>query len=169
MFDLSFEKLKQGLFYQDSHLTFFLTTGCPYGLGDSMLQCGMILSRQMSTKGFNMLSMPAIEQIPIREDENGRLRVGNSRVLLDLVIHSFQLGQTPETITEQYPTLSLDDVYLAIGYYLRHRPEVDEYLRAQKAEAEAFRREYEALHPPKITREVLLARLEAKRQSGSVE
>ncbi|MCI0714309.1 MAG: hypothetical protein L0154_29415 [Chloroflexi bacterium] len=39
-------------------------------------------------------------QIPIYEDEHGRLRVGNTRVLLDLVIYSFHNGSTPETITE---------------------------------------------------------------------
>lgn len=106
------------------------------------------------------------EQIPIRVDADGRMRVGNTRVLLDLVIHSFWRGNTPETITMQYSSLSLDDVYLAIGYYLRHREEIDAYLREQEAEAEAFRREYEAKHPPTLTREVLMARLEAKRKQS---
>jgi uncharacterized protein (DUF433 family) len=110
-----------------------------------------------------MLAEPLTETIPIRVDEHGRLRVGGTRVLLDLVIYSFRLGSTPETITEQYPSLSLDDVYLAIGYYLRHREEIDEYLRQQETEADTFRREYEAAHPPKLTKAVLLARLAAKR------
>lgn len=113
-----------------------------------------------------MIATPITEQIPIRVDEHGRLRVGDTRVLLDLVIYSFRLGSTPETITEQYPSLWLDDVYLAIGYYLRHRDEVDAYLRQQEAEAEAFRIEHQSKHPPKITREMLLARLEAKRKQS---
>lgn len=112
-----------------------------------------------------MIVTPIHEQIPIRE-ENGRLRVGQTRVLLDLVIYSFLVGNTPETITEQYPSLSLDDVYLAIGYYLRHREVIDEYMRKQEAEGEAFRRQYEAENPPKLTREILLARLEARRKEG---
>jgi uncharacterized protein (DUF433 family) len=115
-----------------------------------------------------MISTPITEQIPIRADEHGLLRVGGTRVLLDLVIYAYRLGRTPETITEQYPSLSLDDVYLAIGYYLRHRAEVDAYLLEQEAQAETFRRAYEAQHPPKLTREILLARLAAKRDSGSV-
>jgi uncharacterized protein (DUF433 family) len=106
-----------------------------------------------------MICTPISEQIPIRVD-NGRLRVGQTRLLLDLVIYAFRLGSTPENITEMYPSLSLDDVYLALGYYLRHREEIDEYLKEQEAEAEAFRREYEAKHPPKLTHEVLLARLQ---------
>lgn len=111
-----------------------------------------------------MVVSPIIEQIPIREDEHGRLRIGETRVLLDLVVYAFRLGSTPETITEQYPSLSLDDVYLAIGYYLRHRDEIDRYLRQQESEAEAFRREHEAKYPPTLTKDILLARLAAKRK-----
>ncbi len=114
-----------------------------------------------------MIATPLIEQIPIRVDEQQRLRIGNTRVLLDLVIYSFRVGSTPETITEQYPSLSLDDVYLAIGYYLRHRSEIDDYLVGQETEAETFRREYELSHPPTLTREVLLARLENKRKTDN--
>ena len=113
-----------------------------------------------------MVASSITEQIPIREDEHGRLRVGNTRVLLDLVIYAYRLGSTPEHITEQYPSLSLDDVYLAIGYYLRHRTRLDAYLAAQKAEAEAFQREYETQHPPTLTRAVLLARLQAKQRDN---
>ena len=96
-----------------------------------------------------MIDTPVTEQIPIRE-EDGRLRVGNTRILLDLVIYAFRLGSTPETITEQYPSLSLDDVYLAIGYYLRHRDSIDAYLMEQETEAESFRREYEEQNPASV-------------------
>lgn len=109
-----------------------------------------------------MLTRPVSEQIPIRRDEQGRLRIGDTRVLLDLVIYAYWRGQTPEAIIESFPSLSLDDVYLAIGYYLRHRTEIDAYLRQQEAEADAFQRQHEAVHPPTLSREVLLARLEAK-------
>jgi uncharacterized protein (DUF433 family) len=109
-----------------------------------------------------MIATPINEPVPIRVDENGRLRVGDTRVLFDLVIYSYRLGNTPETITQQYPSLSLDEVYLALGYYLRHLEEIDDYLRQQEAEAETFRREYETQHPAKLTRVVLLARLKAK-------
>lgn len=110
-----------------------------------------------------MIPASITEQIPIRTDQHGRLRVGDSNVLLDLLIYAFRLGHTPETITEQYPSLSLDDVYLALGYYLRHREEVDAYLSQQELEAESARQMDEARHPPALTREILLARLAAKR------
>ena len=47
------------------------------------------------------------ESPPLREDETGAIRVGNSRVLLELVIRGFQDGASPETIVQRYSTLSL--------------------------------------------------------------
>jgi uncharacterized protein (DUF433 family) len=77
------------------------------------------------------------EAPPLREDAAGALRVGNSRVLLELVVRAFQDGATPETIVQRYSTLALPDVYAVIAYYLRHRNEVEDYLarREQKANA----------------------------------
>ena len=46
------------------------------------------------------------EAPPLREDAAGALRVGNSRVLLELVIRAFQDGATPETIVQRYSTLA---------------------------------------------------------------
>jgi uncharacterized protein (DUF433 family) len=115
-----------------------------------------------------MMATPIPDPIPIHRDAHGRLRITNTNVLLDLLIYSFLDGNTPETIIEQYPSLRLKDVYLALGYYLDHREEISVYLRQQEAEAEAGQREDQAHHPAKLTREILLARLEAKRkQSGS--
>jgi uncharacterized protein (DUF433 family) len=76
------------------------------------------------------------EAPPLREDATGALRVGASRVLLEIVILSFQDGATPETIVQRYPTLALADVYGVIYYYLRHRAEVDEYLSRRQQQAD---------------------------------
>jgi hypothetical protein len=56
-------------------------------------------------------------------------------VLLELVIRAFQDGATPETIVQRYSTLALPDVYAVIGYYLRHRSEVEGYLDRREQEA----------------------------------
>jgi uncharacterized protein (DUF433 family) len=79
------------------------------------------------------------EAAPLREDAAGALRVGGSRVLLELVIRAFQDGATPETIVQRYPTLALSDVYAVIAYYLRHPSEIDGYLARREHEAEAVR------------------------------
>ena len=111
-----------------------------------------------------MMSLSFTESIPIRRDEQGQLRVGDTRVLLDLIIYSYRQGNTPETIIDQYPTLTLDEVYLALGYYLRHRNEIDTYLREQEVEIEQLRQHDTAQHPPKLTREILLQRLAQRQQ-----
>lgn len=76
------------------------------------------------------------ESPPLQVDANGDIRVGNSRVLLDLVIRAFEDGATAEEIVQRYPTLELSDVYGAIHYYLRHPDEIAKYLadREQRAQ-----------------------------------
>lgn len=70
-------------------------------------------------------------KIYVRQDEHGVLRVGDSRVMLDSVVEAFHVGHSAETIAQQYPALTLEEVYGAITYYLAHQAEVDEYLRNQ--------------------------------------
>ena len=83
------------------------------------------------------------EAPPLREDAAGALRVGDSRVLLELVIRAFQDGATPETIVHRYPTLVLADVYAVVAYYLRHRDEVEDYLTRREQKAEEVRKRIE--------------------------
>ena len=73
----------------------------------------------------------------------GALRVGDSRVLLELVIRAFQDGATPESIVQRYSTLTLPNVYAVIAYYLRHRREVEEYLTRREQLAEEVRQRLE--------------------------
>jgi uncharacterized protein (DUF433 family) len=83
------------------------------------------------------------ESPPLREDAAGAVRVGDSRVLLELVIRAFQDGATPETIVQRHSTLALPDVYAVIAYYLRHRNEVEGYLARREQEAEEVRERIE--------------------------
>ena len=91
--------------------------------------------------------MPFVAQAeapPLRVDFDGSVRVGDSRVLLELVIRAFQDGSTPEAIVQRYETLALGDVYAAITYYLRHRAEVEQYLAQREQRAEQVREEVAA-------------------------
>lgn len=67
----------------------------------------------------------------VRIDENGVRRVGTSRVMLDSIVAAFEQGHSAEIIQQQYPALSLEEVYGAITYFLSHAAEVKEYLRQQ--------------------------------------
>jgi uncharacterized protein (DUF433 family) len=94
-------------------------------------------------------------------DDYGVVRVGESQVVLDIVIREFNNGADPEGIVHGYPTLSLADVYAVIAYYLRHHKEVEEYLRTRREEAERLRQEIEAKQPERAgLRAKLLARKE---------
>lgn len=79
------------------------------------------------------------EAPPLREDATGALRVGNSRVLLELVIRAFQDGATPETIVQRYSALTLPEVYAVVAYYLRHTDDVEAYLARREQKAEEVR------------------------------
>jgi uncharacterized protein (DUF433 family) len=101
------------------------------------------------------------ERLPLRVDEGGAVRVGKSRISLDLVIEQYENGMMPEDMVRAYDTLKLGDVHAVIAYYLRHRDEVRAYLNRRAEEAEVLRAKIEA-ERPRITREELLARRRAR-------
>jgi uncharacterized protein (DUF433 family) len=95
----------------------------------------------------------------VRLDEQGRYRVGKTRVLLDLVVQAFDDGATAEQIVQSYDSLSLADAYGAIAYYLRHRDEVRRYLAEMENQAEDIRKTFEGRQGDmRLIRDRLLAR-----------
>lgn len=104
------------------------------------------------------------EAPPIRRDADGVYRVGNTRLLLDLVVQAYQRGETPEAIVEAYDVLTAADVYAVIAYYLRHKAEVDAYLAERKRQADEVWQRIEARQGPLPAD--LLARLLAGRPAG---
>ena len=75
------------------------------------------------------------------EQRNGGYYVARSGVSLDSLVYAFRSGESPETIEQSFPSLSLEQVYGAIAFYLRNQDEVD----ANILEGEA---EFERLVPP---------------------
>jgi uncharacterized protein (DUF433 family) len=98
------------------------------------------------------------QPVPLRVDDTGTIRVGSTRVVLDLVIRAFLEGLTPEEIAERYTSLELGDVYAVIAYYLGHREQLDLYLREREAQAGTLQQQIEARLPPEGIRARLLAR-----------
>jgi|SRR5208282_5291654 len=99
------------------------------------------------------------EPVPLRVDGHGVVRVGDSQVLLDIVIQQFNNGAEPEAIARGFPSLDLADVYGVIAYYLRHRKDIDDYLCSRRREADKLRQEIEAKQPSRVElRTKLLAR-----------
>lgn len=107
------------------------------------------------------------DPVPLRIDADGEVRIGGTRVLLDLVVQTFREGVAPETIVQMYSSLQLADVYGVIAYYLRHQTEVDNYLRQREQEAAQIRQQNLAHFPPDGVRERLLARLNESERGAS--
>lgn len=98
------------------------------------------------------------QDVALRADESGVLRVGKTRVTLDTVIYQFNEGASPEEIVLRYPALHLVDVYSVIAYYLSHRKELDAYLEERERQADEIEREIRARPEVQAIRQRLLAR-----------
>jgi uncharacterized protein (DUF433 family) len=102
-----------------------------------------------------------VDPVPLRVDETGSIRVGQSRVTLDALLQYARMGMTPEDIARGLDTLSLADVHGALAYYFRHQAEIDQYLCRRDEEAENFRQEIERANAARLAQ--LKARLDALR------
>ena len=71
-----------------------------------------------------------------------------SRVPLAHIVRPFQHGASPEAIRSHYPTLTLEQVYGAITFYLGNKEEVEKDIAAREAEEDAFSESHPA--PPEI-------------------
>jgi len=67
------------------------------------------------------------------ERRNGGYYFAGSRVSLDSVVYQFLRGESPESILQAFPSLSLLQVYAGITFYLAHRTQVDAYLKKGEA------------------------------------
>ena len=69
------------------------------------------LGKKRDKETPNMALTIQTDAVPLRVDEHGVMRVGDSQVLLDIVIREFNNGVEPHAIAQGYPTLHLADVY----------------------------------------------------------
>jgi uncharacterized protein (DUF433 family) len=82
--------------------------------------------------------------LPLRLTEDGTIRIADTRVSLDSVVHHYKLGASAEQIAQKFPALDLADVYAAITYYLNHEETIEEYLRQQEAEGDEVQKRIES-------------------------
>ncbi len=120
----------------------------------------------MSERKLDELLPLHADRPPLRVDEGGAVRVGKSRISLDVVVEQYENGMTPEDMVRAYDTLALADVHAVIAYYLRRREAVRAYLKRRGEEAEALRAKIEA-ERPRISREELLARHRATEKADA--
>lgn len=64
------------------------------------------------------------------EEREGCYRIAGKRVSLDSIVYAFLAGQSPESIVQSFPVLTLEYVYGSITFYLANRTVIDDYLSA---------------------------------------
>ena len=84
-----------------------------------------------------------------------------ARVSLDSIVYSFKAGDSPESIRQNFSSLTLEQVYGAIAFYLAHEREVDASIR--EGEEEVRR----SIPPLSESRPELYARLDRARHEIS--
>ena len=73
--------------------------------------------------------------------------IAGTRVALDSIVYNFLDGASPETVAEDFPGLSLEQIFGALAYYLRNRAEIDAYLAQEDQEFATFRERVRAEYP----------------------
>jgi len=97
------------------------------------------------------------------EQRKGGFYVAGTRVSLDSIVYSFKAGDSPETIRQNFSSLTLEQVYGAIAFYLAHEHEVDANI--SQGEEELNR----SVPPLSESRPELHARLERARREISTQ
>jgi uncharacterized protein (DUF433 family) len=101
----------------------------------------------------------------VQYDEQGVMRVSHTRVMLDSIVAGFEQGHSPETLQQQYPALSLEEVYGAITYYLAHKDEVEAYLKRQDEQWSSWRATSKADPSPVMERLRALRKLDVPKST----
>jgi uncharacterized protein (DUF433 family) len=118
----------------------------------------------VETKRFNFP-----ETVPLVQLENGAVRVRNSRVTLETIVHRMQVGHTIERIHDGFPTVSVLQIKEILDWYFDNKAEADEYLQEVEAEVQRLRQWAESQPGYKEHREKLLRRkAESLRHKGEL-
>ncbi|NJL21117.1 MAG: DUF433 domain-containing protein [Leptolyngbyaceae cyanobacterium SM1_3_5] len=75
--------------------------------------------------------------IPIKqyvEQRDQAYWIAGTRISLDSVVYGFLNGESPEAIAQNFPLLTLEQVYGGITFYLANRALIDRYLEEGEIE-----------------------------------
>lgn len=95
------------------------------------------------------------------------IRIKGTRIGIETVLYDFiHRSRSPEEIANTYPSLSLEQVYATILYYLHNQAAVSKYLSNWMEWSREMRRQQAANPSPEIQR---LRRIKAERLAHSKE
>jgi uncharacterized protein (DUF433 family) len=78
------------------------------------------------------------------ERRDGSFYLIGSRVPLAVIVPEFENGEAPEVIRSHYPTLTLEQVYGAITFYLGNKEEAQKDLADRERAEEEFGKKHPA-------------------------
>lgn len=94
------------------------------------------------------------------------IRLKGHRIGLEHIVERFKRGESPEMIMVYFGTLTLEEVYATITYYLHNKVEVDAYLERLDRFVEERMREADA-NPAPVT--LRLRALKEQREREALE
>jgi uncharacterized protein (DUF433 family) len=101
-----------------------------------------LVGRWLRVEGKNMAM--TIEHV---EEREGEYYAARTRVPIGVVVAAWKRGDAPERIVEQFPSLSLADVYGVITYYLDLQREMETHFARLRDEYEREREAARAADP----------------------
>jgi uncharacterized protein (DUF433 family) len=112
--------------------------------------CILQMSTQQLTDYFNFLAP-------------GDIRLKGSRIGIETILYEYlDRGHAPEEIAQTYPSLTLEQVYDTILYYLQNRKTISEYMKNWIEHGHTMR-EQQRLNPPPVSEK--LRQLRAARKA----
>jgi uncharacterized protein (DUF433 family) len=93
-----------------------------------------------------MTLAPILAKPYIEQRDTGYWITG-TRISLDSVVLSYLNGESPENMAQNFPLLSLEQIYGAIAFYLSNRDIVDTYLEKSEAEFQQLQKSCREKNP----------------------
>ena len=94
------------------------------------------------------------------------IRIKDHRIGIESILYEYIFReQTPEAIQRRYPSLTLEQVYASVLYYLQNRKKMDDYMTEWLEYGRSAREEQERNPPPVVLR---LRALKAEREGSAV-
>jgi uncharacterized protein (DUF433 family) len=83
------------------------------------------------------------EKVETEFGSSESIRVKGHNIRIESVLDHYKQGMGPEQIARDvYPTLTLEEVYAVILYYLRHTSQVETYMAEGKRICDAYYQKY---------------------------
>jgi uncharacterized protein (DUF433 family) len=93
-----------------------------------------------------MTVVPALIKQYVEQRDEG-FWIADTRISLDSVVYAFLNGESSESIAQDFPLLSLEQVYGAIAFYLANQALVNTYLKESEAGFEELQQSFREKNP----------------------